>query len=184
MGRLLFLIILCTLPSSVVPIHNSSAGGKLCEWMCRNVFVCLLSAFMERSSSAESKWPVWNTVICAARMAPVKWIMLPIDVSASVIILFSFFLRLRHHPTSEGRRDPLPRPDAGAGTGLLHGSSGKHGKNRLSCLYLFKVKHSPDLGSDLWCTDTVTNFHNSKQHVRDFTPISQRRDGDLRHWPA
>lgn len=88
MARLLFLIILCALPPLVVPIHNSSAGGKLCEWMCRNVFDCLLSAFMESSSSAEAaKWPAWSSVICAARKAPVKQIKFHVDLSPFVIML-------------------------------------------------------------------------------------------------
>ena len=148
MARLLFLIILSALPSLVVPIHNSSAGGNLCVFVCvcecvcececvwvcvrESVCLCLLFALMDRSNSAEiAKWPEWSPVICAARKASVKLTIYHVAVihlhyleterSHSAHVVFhssssSLVLRLRHYPASQGRGDPLQRPDTRTGT--------------------------------------------------------------------
>lgn len=120
MARLLFLTLLCALPSLVVPIHNSSAGGNLC------VCVCLQYAIMDRSNSTEiAKWPEWNTAIYAVRKASVRQIIDHVAViylhhveTQSFVLHSVFSPRLRHHPASPGRRHPLQRPDPGAGTVL------------------------------------------------------------------
>lgn len=141
MARLLFLIILYALPSLVVPIHNSSAGGNLPVFVIAYVrdsvcvcCVCLQYALMDRSNSTEiAKWPEWRAVICAVRKASVKLTIYHVAViylhyletefslsdlvSSSFILLpFLFFFRLCHHPASKGWGDPLQRPDTRAGT--------------------------------------------------------------------
>ena len=145
MARLLLLVILYAIPPLVVPIHNSSAGGNFCVlltghmWNSVCVFavcVCLLCALMDGSKSAKTtKWPEWRAVICAIREVSVKlqqcyfiWIQdIPSLLLSSfflpslffLLFFFSFlffFQRLRHHPASQGRWDPLQRPDTRAGT--------------------------------------------------------------------